>query len=153
MPPPEPRSRRPAPHQRELGGPPPTPSSSGQRPVAGRQRPRPSSALAPSPTSLMPVPDHDDQPDEHALGEHAPSRREHAPQGQQSFSERAGRRQFHRQAHDAGPDPASASAELVYLSGRVPRALRDELHIRAIREGRPVVELLRDAIRLYLDER
>ncbi len=109
--------------------------------------------MAPSPTSLMPVPDHDDQPDEHALGEHAPSRREHAPQGQQSFSERAGRRQFHRQAHDAGPDPASASAELVYLSGRVPRALRDELHIRAIREGRPVVELLRDAIRLYLDER
>ena len=41
--------------------------------------------------------------------------------------------------------------ELVYLSGRVPRALRDELHIRAIEEGRPVVDLLRDAIRGYLD--
>jgi len=39
----------------------------------------------------------------------------------------------------------------VYLSGRVPRALRDELHIRAIGEGRPVVDLLRDAIRGYLE--
>lgn len=151
MPPPEPRSRRPAPHQRELGGPSPAPSS-GQHPVAGRQRPRPSSTLAPSPTSLMPVPDPDDQPDEHALSEYAPSRREQTPQGQQSVSERAGRRQFHRRAHDAGPDSAAAPAGQVYLSGRVPRALRDELHIRAIHEGRPVVELLRDAIRLYLEE-
>jgi hypothetical protein len=40
----------------------------------------------------------------------------------------------------------------VYLSGRVPRGLRDELHIRSIHEGRPVVELLRDAIRHYLDD-
>lgn len=56
----------------------------------------------------------------------------------------AGRRQHRR----AGP-PAE---ELVYLSGRVPRPLRDELHIRAIGEGRPVVELLRDAIRGYLDQ-
>jgi hypothetical protein len=31
--------------------------------------------------------------------------------------------------------------------------LRDELHIGAIHDGRPVVELLRDAIRVYLDDR
>lgn len=54
----------------------------------------------------------------------------------------AGRRQ-----HRSAP----TRQELVYLSGRVPRALRDELHIRAIEEGRPVVDLLRDAIRGYLD--
>ncbi|MDL5158777.1 hypothetical protein [Actinomycetospora termitidis] len=56
-----------------------------------------------------------------------------------------GRRQHHRA-------PGAARQELVYLSGRVPRALRDELHIRAIEEGRPVVDLLRDAIRGYLDQ-
>ncbi|MFC5064659.1 hypothetical protein [Actinomycetospora atypica] len=56
----------------------------------------------------------------------------------------AGRRQHHR--------PGTPRQEQVYLSGRVPRALRDELHIRAIAEGRPVVDLLRDAIRHYLDE-
>jgi len=60
---------------------------------------------------------------------------------------RAGRRQHHRALGATG----DAAVELVYLSGRVPRALRDELHIRAISEGRPVVELLRDAIRGYLD--
>ena len=59
---------------------------------------------------------------------------------------RTGRRQHHR-----APGSSAAAAELVYLSGRVPRALRDELHIRAIGEGRPVVDLLRDAIRGYLD--
>lgn len=52
-----------------------------------------------------------------------------------------------RQHKGAGP----TRQELVYLSGRVPRSLRDELHIRAIEEGRPVVDLLRDAIRGYLD--
>ena len=52
-----------------------------------------------------------------------------------------------RQHKGSGP----TRQELVYLSGRVPRALRDELHIRAIEEGRPVVDLLRDAIRGYLD--
>ncbi|MCD2192175.1 hypothetical protein LQ327_02045 [Actinomycetospora endophytica] len=57
-----------------------------------------------------------------------------------------GRRQHHR-----GPVVGGAAEELVYLSGRVPRALRDELHIRAIQEGRPVVDLLRQAIRAYLD--
>ena len=56
-----------------------------------------------------------------------------------------GRRQHHRAA-------GTPRQEQVYLSGRVPRALRDELHIRAIAEGRPVVDLLRDAIRHYLDE-
>ncbi len=89
----------------------------------GRQRPGPTSGLAPSPAPLMPVPDPD------------PSTRS-AP---------AGRRQHHR---TAVPAPGE---ELVYLSGRVPRALRDELHIRAIHDGRPVVELLREAIRAYLD--
>ncbi|HEY2194694.1 MAG TPA: hypothetical protein VGH76_20680 [Actinomycetospora sp.] len=97
----------------------------------------------------MPVPDHDDRPDGPASGE--------GPREEQSFNDRAGRRQFHRRAHgdapDAGPDTDPAPEELVYLSGRVPRALRDELHIRAIHDGRPVVELLREAIRGYLDER
>jgi hypothetical protein len=67
---------------------------------------------------------------------------------------RAGRRQY-RQPNDRSATPTGAapsSEELVYLSGRVPRGLRDELHIRAIHDGRPVVELLRDAIRQYLDD-
>jgi hypothetical protein len=59
-----------------------------------------------------------------------------------------GRRQHRR---PAASHPRDAAEELVYLSGRVPRALRDELHIRAIQEGRPVVDLLRNAIRGYLD--
>jgi hypothetical protein len=59
-----------------------------------------------------------------------------------------GRRQHHRHGSSVVGDTAE---ELVYLSGRVPRALRDELHIRAIEEGRPVVDLLRHAIRAYLD--
>ena len=59
-----------------------------------------------------------------------------------------GRRQHHRHAVVGG-----TVEELVYLSGRVPRALRDELHTRAIQEGRPVVDLLREAIRTYLDRR
>lgn len=90
----------------------------------GRQRPGPTSALAPSPAPLMPVPDTDGS----------------------ARSAPAGRRQHHR---TAVPAPGE---ELVYLSGRVPRALRDELHIRAIHDGRPVVELLREAIRAYLDQ-
>lgn len=114
--------------------PPPEPQSE-QR--AGRRRPGPSptgrqrpetSALAPAPGPLMSVPD--------------PAR------GTASAGTRAGRRQHHR---TAGSQAGAASEELVYLSGRVPRALRDELHIRAIGEGRPVVDLLRDAIRGYLD--
>jgi hypothetical protein len=66
--------------------------------------------------------------------------------GPASGSAAKGRRQHHRSAV-----VGHATEELVYLSGRVPRALRDELHIRAIQEGRPVVDLLRDAIRAYLD--
>ena len=94
----------------------------------------------------MPVPDHDDRLDGPASGE--------GPREEQSRDDRAGRRQFHRRADpDAGPDNDPAPEELVYLSGRVPRALRDELHIRAIHDGRPVVELLREAIRGYLDDR
>jgi hypothetical protein len=95
---------------------------------SGRQRPDPTSALAPAPAPLMPVPAAD-----------APA---------SGRDGRAGRRQHHRPADPGG---GAAGGELVYLSGRVPRALRDELHIRAIGEGRPVVDLLRDAIRAYLD--
>lgn len=98
-------------------------------PRAGRQRPEPTSSLAPSPAPLMSVPDPDPAGAEPA-----------AP-------ERSGRRQHRR----AGAAAGASTEELVYLSGRVPRALRDELHIRAIGEGRPVVDLLRDAIRGYLE--
>jgi hypothetical protein len=94
---------------------------------SGRQRPDPTSALTPAPAPLMPVPAAD-----------TPAPRDG----------RAGRRQHHRPVDPGGE---AAAGELVYLSGRVPRALRDELHIRAIGEGRPVVDLLRDAIRGYLD--
>ena len=152
MPPPDAQPPRRAPHERDLGRSPGTASPRRQAP-AGRQRPGPSSALAPSPTPLMPVPDHDDQPDDPP---HRQPPGERTSSGQ-PLSDRAGRRQFHRRAHDdaldAGPDADPVAEELVYLSGRVPRALRDELHIRAIHDGRPVVELLRDAIRRYLDER
>lgn len=68
-----------------------------------------------------------------------------APSPLMSVPDARGRRQHHRAA-------GTPRQEQVYLSGRVPRALRDELHIRAIAEGRPVVDLLRDAIRQYLDE-
>jgi hypothetical protein len=98
-------------------------------PRAGRQRPEPTSSLAPSPAPLMSVPDPD------------PAGTEPAATG------RSGRRQHRR----AGAAAGAPTEELVYLSGRVPRALRDELHIRAIGEGRPVVDLLRDAIRGYLE--
>lgn len=97
-----------------------------------RQRPAPTSALAPAPTPLMPVPG-PGSVDYTSAGDRKPR-----------VDVRAGRRQHHRPA-------GSTTDELVYLSGRIPRPLRDELHIRAIHEGRPVVELLRDAIRGYLD--
>lgn len=131
MPPPERQPGRPQhpprPDRRdESSGPPPPGQSPG-----GRQRPAPTSPLAPSPAPLMSV------PDPAASGQ---------PSGSATDGGRAGKRQHHRRA---GTDPAPA--EQVYLSGRVPRRLRDELHIRAIGEGRPVVDLLRDAIRGYLD--
>ena len=47
-----------------------------------------------------------------------------------------------------GPGPDTAPD--VYLSGRVPRELRNDLHHQAIREGRPVAALLQDAVRAYL---
>ena len=50
------------------------------------------------------------------------------------------------------PQPAPASVQLVYLSARVPRALRDALQHQAIREGRPVAKLLVDAVTDYLTE-
>jgi hypothetical protein len=57
----------------------------------------------------------------------------------------------------AAPQPAppaapSASAQLVYLSARVPRALRNAIQHQAIREGRPVAQLLADAVTAYLSE-
>ena len=57
----------------------------------------------------------------------------------------------------AAPQPAppaapSASAQLVYLSARVPRALRNAIQHQAIREGRPVAKLLADAVTAYLSE-
>lgn len=135
MPPPEPRHPEPPPPTQQHPTPQQPEGPPGRRrpgePRSGRQRPGPTSALAPSPTPLMPVPDPTDPPD-----------------GKPPGSTRAGRRQHHR---PAGTLPGSSSEELVYLSGRVPRGLRDELHIRAIGEGRPVVDLLRDAIRGYLD--
>jgi hypothetical protein len=100
----------------------PDPRQPAARPSGGRLRPEPTSALAPAPSPLMSVPDDAARP---------------GPKG---------RRQHHR-----GPVVGEAVEELVYLSGRVPRALRDELHIRAIHEGRSVVDLLREAIRTYLD--
>jgi hypothetical protein len=148
MPPPEPESSPRVRREPQQGGR-PGPTASQQRTTGGRQRPAPSSALAPSPTPLMPVPDPD--PD----GDHRPAvgpghgRTDHDP-----TPGKAGRRQY-RQRNDrsaAPTGPAPSSEELVYLSGRVPRGLRDELHIRAIHDGRPIVELLRDAIRQYLDD-
>jgi hypothetical protein len=51
------------------------------------------------------------------------------------------------------PQPAAPdSVQLVYLSARVPRALRDAIQHQAIREGRPVAKLLADAVTDYLSE-
>ena len=142
MPPPEPRTpRRAAPRE-----PARTPSAAeAQRGATGRQRPAPNSALAPSPTPLMPVPDPDRSDHRSGAGDAHPDRVRGARD--RGAGDRAGRRQHHRR----GDGAATHSEELVYLSGRVPRALRDELHIRAIHEGRPLVELLRDAIGQYLE--
>jgi len=52
----------------------------------------------------------------------------------------------------APPAAPSASAQLVYLSARVPRALRNAIQHQAIREGRPVAKLLADAVTAYLSE-
>ena len=52
----------------------------------------------------------------------------------------------------APPSATSASAQLVYLSARVPRALRNAIQHQAIREGRPVAQLLADAVTAYLSE-
>lgn len=56
------------------------------------------------------------------------------------------------EAPEVSPKPA-ASEPTVYLSGRVPKGLRDELQHQAIREGRPLVQLLQDAVRDYLANR
>ena len=53
------------------------------------------------------------------------------------------------------PPPPTAPAgtnQSVYLSARVPRALRDAIQHQAIREGRPVAKLLIDAVTAYLTE-
>lgn len=52
----------------------------------------------------------------------------------------------------AAPAPESAEVEMRFLSGRVPKELRDRFQHQAIREDRPVVALLQDAVRLYLDQ-
>ncbi len=54
--------------------------------------------------------------------------------------------------HPAPPSATSDSSQLVYLSARVPRALRDAIQHQAIREGRPVAKLLIDAVTAYLTE-
>lgn len=53
------------------------------------------------------------------------------------------------------PAPATTSSDdpLVYLSGRVPKSLRDRLKLQAVRDSRPLAELLADAVRGYLDRR
>ncbi len=56
---------------------------------------------------------------------------------------------------DASPGSGSPGSKtpaetLVYLSGRVPKSLRDELKRRAIDEDRPLADLLADAVRNYL---
>ena len=50
----------------------------------------------------------------------------------------------------AAPAPAGAE-EMVFLSARVPRSLRVELQHAATDQGRPLAELVRDAVRVYLD--
>lgn len=40
---------------------------------------------------------------------------------------------------------------LVYLSARVPKSLRTELQLYAVREGMPVAKLVQDAVRAFLD--
>lgn len=47
---------------------------------------------------------------------------------------------------------AEDSVAMKYLSARVPKSLRDELQHQAIREDRPVAQLVQDAVRLYLDQ-
>ena len=47
---------------------------------------------------------------------------------------------------------AEDAVAMKYLSARVPKALRDELQHQAIREDRPVAQLVQDAVRLYLDQ-
>jgi len=50
------------------------------------------------------------------------------------------------------PEPATAGpADLVYLSARVPKALRAALQHQAIHEGRSVAKLLADAVNAYLE--
>jgi hypothetical protein len=142
MPPPEPH--HPEPRASRPTAPGQSGRDSGRRgpgSSSARQRPSPTSSLSPSPSPLMSVPD----PTEAAAGA---SSAEGSSGAWSSGTARAGRRQHHRAP---GAQGGAATEELVYLSGRVPRALRDELHIRAINEGRPVVDLLRDAIRGYLD--
>lgn len=42
---------------------------------------------------------------------------------------------------------------LVYMSGRVPKSLRDAAQHQAIREGRPLAKLMADAMEAYLRTR
>lgn len=51
------------------------------------------------------------------------------------------------------PDAGPPAEPMVYLSARVPLTLRAELQHEAIRQGRPVAQLLQDAVRSYLVSR
>lgn len=112
------------------------PRAAPRDPAPGRRRPGPTSSLAPAPESLMPP-----------LGGTGPGGSRATGEGSETGP--AGRRQHHRAPR--GASGTDTGEDLVYLSGRIPRRLRDELHVRAIGEGRPVVDLMRDALRGYLD--
>lgn len=49
-------------------------------------------------------------------------------------------------------EAAASGTTMKFLSARVPKELRDELHHQAIREGRPVAQLVEDSVRLYLEQ-
>jgi hypothetical protein len=52
----------------------------------------------------------------------------------------------------AHPSTTADSVQWVYLSARVPPALRDAIQHQASREGRPAAKLLIDAVTAYLTE-
>lgn len=49
------------------------------------------------------------------------------------------------------PDEPQRAEVIVMLGGRVPESLRRDLRLRAVREGRPMDQLLQDAVRAYLE--
>ena len=55
-------------------------------------------------------------------------------------------------AQPAPPSANSGSTQSVYLSAPVPSGLRDALQHQALRESRPMANLLIDAVTAYLTE-